>query len=471
MSNFCDTKNMIAIFCVKGISSFASSVMFISLALFLNENYFLHKAQAIEITGVYLALFYGLPLLVGYLGARLVSLKHLYIVGMVTQAIGYACFSWAHDLQFLYLALALMVAGSCVNSISVLEFIAYITERTPENRRVMMLFYYASMNVGFIAGGVFGGIISLSLNPSFLLLMLSIAPLLCAVIAYRGIYYEPVLISPIRKNLLVIFVIYVFMIGVAFSFFSFFSQLQGALLLLTSLCLLAAIFYVYHQVSRNEKRAVIIFLFYLFLWVLYWGVYLLTPVMLMYFVRDWVILSWEGFQIPPQWLENIDAILIVTLSPVLFLIFKKMKFLKSDNFQTAFFFCASMLCVIVSALIMMQATHHIILNNTKLHMGYILFYIGILAIGELMIASEGYALPAKLSPITYRSLLNGIWVASLSVSSLSASFVSRYFISGVEKTTPANYFVLLKYILTLGCFGFLAIIIFSIIAQSIKKEI
>ena len=469
MNDCCHKKNLIAIFLVKGISSFATSVMFISLALFLNENFSLHKSQAIEITGVYLALFYGLPLLAGYIGSQWVSLRHLYFVGMLAQAIGYACFSCAHNMQFLYLALALIVSGSCVNSVSVLEFIAYVTERTPESRRVMMLFYYASMNIGFAAGGIFGGMISLSHNPNSLFLMLSIAPLLCAVITYCGIHYKPVLIAPIRRSLLSIFVIYFVIVGVTFVVFSFFSQFQGALLVFTSVSLLTAIIYVYYKVSNDQKLQLVIFSFYLILWTLYWGVYLLTPVLLMYFIRDWIMLSWHEFQIPPQWLENIDAVLIVTLSPIMFLVFKKIKFLQKDNRQTAFFFCAAMLCAAASAFVMMQAAHLIVIENIKLHMEYILFYIGILAVGELMIASEGYSLPAKLSPVAYRSLLNGVWVASMSVSSLSASFVSRYFISGAEKMTPVNYLALFKYIAIVSCLGFLAIILFAIIIRSKQK--
>lgn len=421
-------KQMFFICGLKAISTFASSVMFISLALFLRDQFHINQINATEITGTYLALFYALPLLLGYLGSRYLNLKTCYIVGMLMQVFGYGIFALADTLPVLYLALAFIVVGSAINSICILEFIGHMTQGKEESKRLSMLFYYGSMNVGFVLGGTFSGFVSLSHHFALLILILSCLPLSCAIVAFFKVHYQPHFKKTGSRSLFITLLAFFLMIFFSFILFIYSHQAKFFLLSLVGFALVLALFYVYKRALSEEKKQLHWFLFYFLIWIFYWTIYLLMPTMFMYFIQDWVSLDWHGFSIPAQWLENLDAILIVTLTPVLAYLFKKIPSLIKNRFQTDIFFGLSILCIVLTSG-MMIFLMHFFTGSGKISLNYMLLYIALLSIGELFIASEGYSLPMKLGPMASRSLLNGVWVASMSISALFSSSLSHYFFS------------------------------------------
>ncbi len=458
------TQNIIAICCLKGFVSFASSVMFASLALILNSTFHVNKEHAAAMTGIYLALSYGLPLFAGYLGGRFFDLKKLYITGMLLQALGYFLFGRAHQAIAINCAMSFILMGNFVNSVSILEFIAYATERAPETRRRIMLFNYASMNLGFIVGGLFSGWFSLIGHFEWLFFVLPIAPLLCAWISHQWVPYRSNLIRAVRSQYFGIGLIFTLIISAVFFIFLFVQQSQNYLLVGVSIGLLSALIYTYCRASRQEIFKLIIFSFYLILWILYWAIYLLMPIMLMYFMRDWVSLNWHGMILQPQWLESFDPILIVFLTPLLAWVFKKRKVTHSREFTSPVFFSIAMLCTAIAAAAMMSATISEV-AGAKSSVGVMLFFIGLLAIGELFIVADGYTLPAKLAPDSCRSLLNGVWVASMSVSSLLASSITHHFFQQSEKVKLHSYHTIFSGILTTSCIAILAIVLFVAISK------
>ena len=71
-------------------------------------------AKASAIMGVFVAFSYGLHMLGGYIGGRLISYRVLFLVGMVLQ-VSACVFLSSPSIEHLYIALALFLTGCGLN--------------------------------------------------------------------------------------------------------------------------------------------------------------------------------------------------------------------------------------------------------------------------------------------------------------------------------------------------------------------
>jgi len=89
--------------------------------------------KASAIMGVFVAFNYGLHMLGGYIGGRLVSYRVLFLLGMVLQVLACLFLSFPSE-DHLYIALALFLAGCglnvpCVNMMLTQQFEGNDNER------------------------------------------------------------------------------------------------------------------------------------------------------------------------------------------------------------------------------------------------------------------------------------------------------------------------------------------------------
>jgi len=72
-------KKRIVILClIKGIYSCGFSILFISLALFINSSLKTSEGNAAHITAIFLALSYGLSIIGGFIGNNYISFKKMF---------------------------------------------------------------------------------------------------------------------------------------------------------------------------------------------------------------------------------------------------------------------------------------------------------------------------------------------------------------------------------------------------------
>lgn len=430
-------KNTIAICAAKCIYSFGFSVMFVSLALFLHDSLNLSKNQAAQITGTFLALNFGLPLIAGYLGNNFINFKIMFTIGLIIQAIGYFLFSQVSESSYLIVVLCLILSGGLTNKVGIIEFMSYTVEKFPQHRRAVMLYTYASQNIGFIAGGIFSGIFSLTLNLNTLFLILGFAPAAAAFISYKFITYESSAQKKWRHPIPSFLLTLTALILAMFFVFKLSQTAHSYLLWLAISGISATLIYSHFKAKNTEKLQIVTFGFYMLASTFFWAVFLLTPVMLMYFIKDWVILDWHGFHLQPQWFDSLDPILIVAFAPGLAYLLTKLRTKYKIEIPTYILFGLAIASITIATAFLA----HTIPTNTiteKLPAWIIFFYIGTLAIGELLITPEGYTLPGKYAPKKLRGLLTGAWMSSLGISSLLASTVANYIYQSnndIEKIT------------------------------------
>jgi POT family proton-dependent oligopeptide transporter len=144
------------LFFIQIFATLGYAVLYSSLVLYATEQLRFSAGQATLVMGLFGAFNYGLHLVGGYLGGRLLSNRNLFLGGMVLQLAGCAVIAGG-GVAALYLGLALFLTGSGLN-VTCLNMM--LTQRfAPEDQRRegAFLWNYAGMNIGFFVGFAVAG--------------------------------------------------------------------------------------------------------------------------------------------------------------------------------------------------------------------------------------------------------------------------------------------------------------------------
>lgn len=164
MFSFKKASNVLLITQVFSTISFA--VLYSTLVLFMTQALGFSVAKASAIMGVFVAFNYGLHMLGGYIGGRLISYRVLFLVGMVLQVI--ACvFLSSPSIEHLYIALALFLTGCGLNVPCINMMLTQQFEGDDKERETAFFWNYAGMNIGFFLGFTLAGIFQASLATTY----------------------------------------------------------------------------------------------------------------------------------------------------------------------------------------------------------------------------------------------------------------------------------------------------------------
>ncbi len=382
--------------------------------------------------GLFLAISYGLPLLGGFIGNNYINFKTFLVYGLTIQACGLFLLG-VIETSYLLLPtiLGMVLIGCLVTSVGLLEFFSQYSGSKVINQRKAMLLYYLSMNIGNAIGSVISGLFMIGNHLDYLFILLTLMPIICIFIVSKYVQYDKIPKKETKKPFLffsIIILILLFLINILFSIK--YNITQNTLILLCIVLFTILCYYVF-LFKGKERVNLISFTLYAIYSILFWSVFLLTPIIIMFLISDWVNLNWY-ITIQPQWLDIIDPLIIILMSPLLVYFFNALKNKFSIILPTyLLFFIAIILTAIATFLLStyIQPEH-------KISPLVIILYISILALAELFIGPEGYSLPVKLSPPSIRGTITGIWVSGMCVSSLISSLIAKYILNsghGIHK--------------------------------------
>jgi POT family proton-dependent oligopeptide transporter len=155
----------------------------------------------------------------------------------------------------------------------------------------------------------------------------------------------------------------------------------------------------------------------------FWILYLIAPMGLTLFISNNVNRVFLGFQIAPQWVLNINSIVIILGGPLLTILFQK---LRNIGFKISIPFQFSMALILIGlGFVALPIGIHFADARGYTNFNWIIFSYTLQAIGELFISPIGYAMVGRLAPVRLQGVLMGTW---LMVSGFAATF-SDYFSS------------------------------------------
>ncbi len=414
------------LFFIQVVSTLGYAVLYSSLVLYASQALGYSNDKAALIMGVFGAFNYGLHLFGGYLGGRFLSNRNLFLGGMVLQAAGCAAIALGGETPLIW-GLALFLTGSCLN-VTCLNMM--LTQRfAPDDarREGAFLWNYAGMNVGFFIGFAVAGHYQLSQAYGSLFSFATVGNVLAIVLTllfWRTLADRdtPLLqASPAQFRLR-------FAAGLAI--------LIGLVPLLAWLLrhpgetswllkgvgaaigLILLVLTLRHPVPA-ERRRMVVYLVLTLGSLVFWSLYQMAPSGLQLFAVGNVRMEVAGIAIAPQWVQNINTVVIVIGGPWLALLFQRWR-ARGWPVDIPQQFAAALLLMGVGFLVLPLGIQLAGADGRVAFVWLALSYV-LQAVGELLISPIGYAMIGRLAPQKYQGVMMGAWMMVTGLASLFAA--------------------------------------------------
>lgn len=470
-------QGIIPLFFIQIVSTLSFSVLYSTLVLYMKGKLGLQTNTANSIMGVFIAFNYGLHLLGGFWGGRLLSNRALFCAGMVAQIIGCILLSFG-DISFLYYGLAAFLTGSGLN-VTCLN--CMLTQRfSPEDtrREGAFLMNYAGMNIGFFVGFSLSGVFQLTQNYERLFLMSSLGNLIALIIClycWHQLSDRETIFSqkdkPSQKRAALLGCALIIVLPFMLSELLHYADWAKKLVLVTGALMIGIILYLAKQQPTKEARdKIIAFAVLMIVGTVFWMLYQIAPMGLTVFIDHNVQREYASWIIPPQWFQNINTVAIVIGGPLLGVLLHKMRRNGVQiNIPTQF---AMALLFIGMAFVILPIGISYANYEGLVNPGWIIISYILQSIGELLISPIGYAMIGYLAPSSLQGVMMGMWMLNTGVGATLSSYSSNLMIEGQDSSSPLVTNSGYSHVfLMLGLFAIGASIVLFIIVPKLRELI
>jgi POT family proton-dependent oligopeptide transporter len=414
-----------ALFFIQVFATLGFAVLYSTLVLYTTRHLDFSVKEATAIMGVFGAFNYGLHLFGGYLGGRFLSNRNLFVGGMVLQVLGCATISLG-SAPAMYWGLALFLTGSGLN-VTCLNMM--LTQRfAPEDNRreSAFLWNYAGMNVGFFIGFAVAGHYQLTESYTRLFLFATVGNFLAIVLAGANWKALRDLNTPLLEKTAAQFrarfaIGIAVLVGVPPAVWFALQRTGSTASLLKLVCAAVGLWLVYLTVTHRDARERNNMWAYLILTLgslVFWSLYQMAPSGLQLFAVNNVNLFVWGVEVAPQWIQNINTVVIVLGGPFLASFFTRLRArgwmvdLPQQFALSLVLMGVGFLCLPLGISFADEAG--------KVAFAWLFLNYVLQSVGELLISPIGYAMIGKLAPRQYQGILMGSFMLVTGLASLFA---------------------------------------------------
>jgi POT family proton-dependent oligopeptide transporter len=414
-----------ALFFIQTASTLGFAVLYSTLVLYTTKHLHFSIKQATAVMGVFGAFNYGLHLFGGYLGGRFLSNRNLFVGGMLLQVLGCGLIALGTT-AMLYWGLALFLTGSglnvtCINMMLTQRF-------TPEDsrREGAFLWNYAGMNLGFFIGFAVAGHYQLTQSYASLFIFATLGNFLAIVLAtfhWKTLSdRHTTLLDVSRKEYRWRFIAGIaILIGLVPVVWLLLQNPGSTETLIKAICAVVAAALVYITVQhrdRIERHNMWAYLILALGSLVFWALYLMAPSGLQLFAVNNVDLKVWGITVAPQWIQNINTVVIVLGGPLMAAWFNRMR-TRGWNIDIPAQFSVSLL-LMGFGFLALPAGILFADGQGLVGFGWLFGSYVLQSIGELLISPIGYAMIGKLAPRKYQGIMMGSWMLVTGLASLFA---------------------------------------------------
>lgn len=418
-----------ALFFIQTFSTLGFAVLYSTLVLYATKRLGFSEANANAIMGVFGAFNYGLHMFGGYLGGRYLSNRNLFVLGMVLQVFGCGLIAMEGVLG-LYWGLAMFLTGSGLNVTCLNMMLTQRFAPDDDRRESAFLWNYAGMNLGFFIGFAVAGYFQLSENYKALFLFATLGNVLAIIVTFTRWRILADISTPLREvsrsqfmrrgaigiAVLVVLVPIIRLMLTHAEFSSYFVVLLG-IVIFAAMALLT-----FRHRECDERRSMKAYLILALGSLVFWTLYQLAPMGLMLFSEHNIDLNVYGIRVAPQWVQNINTLVIVVGGPLMALWFKSLR-QRGWKLDIPLQFSASLFYMGLGMLVLPWGISLAGGNGLVAFKWIAISYI-LQSIGELLISPIGYAMIGKLAPARYQGVMMGCWMMVTGVASVLASYIS-----------------------------------------------
>lgn len=464
-----------ALFFIQIFATLGFAVLYSTLVLYATKKLGFTVKDATAIMGVFGAFNYGLHLFGGYLAGRFISNRNLFVGGMILQVIGCATISMGTSAT-MYWGLAFFLTGSGLN-VTCLNLMLTQRFKPEDNRRESaFLWNYAGMNLGFFIGFTAAGYYQLQEDYASLFIFATIGNFMAIVLAAlnwrRLCDLNTTLLDATAKQFRMRFLVgLAIMVGLVplVEFMLHRAEMTGNLVMIVSIAI-AAIF-IFLTVIHKERRERNNMTAYVLLTVgslVFWTLYQMAPMGLQLFAVNNVDRMVWGYEVAPQWIQNINSFVIMFGGPLMAMLFDKLR-AKGWNIDIPRQFSAALVIIGLGFLVLPIGIATAAGNGLVAFKWIFISYI-LQSIAELLISPIGYAMIGKLAPRQYQGVMMGTWMLVTGTASILASNFSGLIpeaTEGLASSTNPTY----NYIFSLLGWGSVGVGVVLIILIPVLRKL
>ncbi|MCB1109501.1 MAG: oligopeptide:H+ symporter [Chlamydiia bacterium] len=434
MSHLALTKEKIqgmrTLFVIQIFSTLSFSVLYSTLVLYTNKGLHLGADMAVAITGSFVAFNYFLHLLGGFIGGRFLSYRLLFSLSMLFQTAGCLILS-VSSLGSLFWGLAIFLTGCGLNVTCVNCMLTQLFESHDKNRETAFLWNYSGMNIGFLIGFTMSGIFQIYQNYSILFLMAGASNVITLIITLCNWKYLKDVGThlthaslPKQLRLGIIGIAMLVILTLALRWLIHHSEFSNEFILIVGAIMLFVIAAIAFQQRVKEARKKVWAYFILCLASLvFWTLYQMAPMGLTLFVLHNVDRVVMGFTVPPQWLLNINTIIIILAGPTLAHICKKLR-AKGYIIRIPIQFAIALVLIGIGFALIPVGIHFANPQGISAFSWVIISYV-LQSLGEILLSPIGYAMIGQLIPSKLQGLMMGTWLMVVGVAATLSNFFSQ----------------------------------------------
>ncbi len=374
------------------------------------------------------------------MGGQYLSNRVLFLITTVMQSIGILFLAWAHT-TFLYIGLGFFLIGCGINTTC---YNTLLTQRfqADDSRRDKAFFWsYSAMNIGFFAGYIISGFYDHSNQYEhlfFVSAVINMMTVLFLAYSWKELNDHQTTLSLLKgkaekrtKNLIGLVGILLLIPALIFCFYS--AKLSNYLVTVLSIVMFFVILLLgFKQRQKTDQQKIMAYLVLTVTSIVFWMIYFTGPMGVTLFIKHNVDKQFLGYDLPTQWILNINSILIILGGPLMVFVLNKLQSLGYKISVTTQFVWAFLILALSFQFLACAANFSNGQGYSNLF--WIVLHFVTQSIAELLIGPVGYAMIGRIAPVKLQGILMGTWMM---VSGVSAS-LSHFFSNAMVKSNTTD---------------------------------
>ncbi|QSH40769.1 oligopeptide:H+ symporter [Lentisphaerota bacterium ZTH] len=379
------------------------------------------EQQSFAVFGSFFALVFGLAMVGGWLGDKVIGTKRTIILGMLTLLSGYSFLTIANK-ETIFIALAMIVAGNGLFKANPSSLLSKCYERDDVRLDGAFTMYYMAINLGsFVSMSVTPLIASrYGWNQAFSLSAIGLA---CALLNYwvqrKSLLHVKSEAGDQQLNLKYLGLTIAGIIGSVFVISSLLKHATVTNIAVAAISLGGIGLFLKNTFQQQGKaRArMLVALVLIVQGVIFFVLYGQMPTSLTFFAVHNVNNHLLGLNINPASYQVLNPLIILLASPLLAVVYAKVKMSHPTKFALGMTFCAG-------AFLLMYFVRFAATNNLVSPAWMVGTYM-LQSIGELLVSALGVAMVAQLCPRNMAGFAMGVWfLTSMIAGPISAKVAS-----------------------------------------------
>jgi POT family proton-dependent oligopeptide transporter len=214
------------------------------------------------------------------------------------------------------------------------------------------------------------------------------------------------------------------------------------------------------QPNKQQTQKMMAFVMLMIASLVFWSLYQIAPMGLTLFIKHNVDTHLFGIVLSPQWIQNVNTVVIVLGGPIIGMVYTKLR-AKGVDINIPLQFACALFLIGAAFLILPSGIAGADLQGLT-HVNWVLACYLLQSLGELLISPVGYAMIGQLAPSNLQGMMMGAWMMMTGVAATASNHFSNMMIGETLSNDPlvtnggfSNVFALLGWVALAAGIGLL----------------